>query len=471
MEHQEAIASFQKAVRHDPGFAMAYYYLSLRLDPALIHQAMEHLDRAGRVEQYYIRSRFARVQGDFAGAIDELRRAVELFPDEQNCWSQLGFYLKIQGNLNEAIECYEKAAELDPMFKTAFNELAYLYDRVGRPDRAIEAINRYVELAPDEANPYDSKGDILSRQGDLEGAIAAFERAVEIAPDFHKSRMYLGFLYMFAGRYAEADSCFQALTYADNPSTRYAAYFYAVYPSLRRGHLQEALKLIDESLALFNTPRALRLVPHERLHSLRLRVAVLCELGDYDGALAAVDECRKISSSLSPPDTVGFRDYRVILLAERGELEEAERELAALEEIIAATGQDYSGHWLAVGVLAWQRGDLDSALAAMQRGVEMEPSFLGRYYLGRAYLAAEKPQRAIDTFNALLKVYDSPRSFHGIESVRIHYHLGLAYEQLGQTEEAVEQFSAFLDIWRDADHNPAALDDARRRLDRLRSLP
>jgi tetratricopeptide (TPR) repeat protein len=471
LEYREAINSFQKAVQHDPQFAMGYYYLSRLLDPALIIQASEHLDRAGRIEQHYIRAAAARYEGDTEGAVEELQLAAERFPDEKDVWGLLAGYYRRQGKTHEAIEGYVRAVELDPFFKTGYNELAYLYEQTGDIEQAVWAVDKYIELAPGEPNPYDTKGDILSRNGRLAEAIEAYERALELAPDFYHSRMYLGYMYIYAGRYAEADSCFQALTYADNQSLRFAAYTYYVYPSLHRGKLRQALERIAENLEIVGTPRAIRVDPGQRLLPKRLKITVLREQGDFNGALEVVDECLRIASRLAPPDTVGYRDHRVILLAEKGDLEAATVELLELEAIIAATEEDISGRWLARGVVELESGNYDSAIAAMRRSVEMEPSFLGSHYLGRAYLAAGQYNRAVDQFKTLVTEYSSPRSFYGIESVKMHYYLGQAYEQLGRTDEAMEQYVTFLDIWREADHDPPSLADARERLAGLRALP
>ncbi len=471
LEYRGAIGSFQKVLQNDPTYAMAYYHLSRLLDPALIIQAMEHLDRAGRVEQHYIRAASARYRGDIEGAVSELELASERFPEEKAVWGLLAGYYSSRGEIAEAITGYKRAVELDPLYKNGYNSLAYLYDQIGDAEQAIWAVNKYVELAPDEPNPYDSKGDILSRNGRLDEAIAAYEAALEIAPDYYHSRAYLGYMYTFAGRYAEADSCFQALTYVDNQSLRHAAYTYTAYSALRRGILQRARELIQDNLDVVSTPRAIRADPTQRYLPYRSRINVLRELGDFDGALAAVDECRRISGRLAPPDSLSFLDYRVILLAEKGDLDAATRELAGLEKRLEAVGADPSGRWLAVGVLALERGRHDSAITALRHAVEMDPGFLTSHYLARAYLAAGQWEKAVVQFQMIMAVYSSPRSFHGIRSVKMHYYLGQAFEQLGRTEEAIEQYSTFLDIWRDADHRPLSLEDARVRLARLQQTP
>jgi hypothetical protein len=38
------------------------------------------------------------------------------------------------------------------------------------------------------------------------------------------------------------------------------------------------------------------------------------------------------------------------------------------------------------------------------------------------------------------------------------------YEQQGETTKAIEHYEKFLDLWKDADHGIAEVDDARERL-------
>jgi hypothetical protein len=54
-------------------------------------------------------------------------------------------------------------------------------------------------------------------------------------------------------------------------------------------------------------------------------------------------------------------------------------------------------------------------------------------------------------------------------SVKIHYLAGKVYQAAGQTDKAIEQFETFLMIWKDADPIFPEIDDAKQRLEILKS--
>ena len=90
---------------------------------------------------------------------------------------------------------------------------------------------------------------------------------------------------------------------------------------------------------------------------------------------------------------------------------------------------------------------------------------------GKARMAAEAEKdwpRAVELLEAALSRYDWVRAMTPIWSVKAHYLLGLAYEASGWHSKATEQYRTLLEIWKDADPGIPWVEDARRRLARLR---
>jgi hypothetical protein len=56
-----------------------------------------------------------------------------------------------------------------------------------------------------------------------------------------------------------------------------------------------------------------------------------------------------------------------------------------------------------------------------------------------------------------------------IPNVKAHYWLGVAYQKLGEKEMAIKEYKIFLDTWKDADFNSPELNDAKIRLQKLRT--
>jgi Flp pilus assembly protein TadD len=107
---------------------MAYYYLARLLDRSLILKAGEHLDRASREEQSFIKALTSAYAGNRQEAISELRACVERFPDSRQAWHLLARNVNAQGQTREAIQYFTRALALDSTSKVIYNELAYCYD-------------------------------------------------------------------------------------------------------------------------------------------------------------------------------------------------------------------------------------------------------------------------------------------------------------------------------------------------------
>jgi len=124
---------------------------------------------------------------------------------------------------------------------------------------------------------------------------------------------------------------------------------------------------------------------------------------------------------------------------------------------------------------------LDAALATGQRACGPEsphwkdlPLYLDEYVayyidlLARIYAERGDVSRAIQEYERLFKL-----SVSGVPSFLIHplyhYRLGILYERANEAAKAKAQYEKFLDLWKDADPDIAEVEDARKRLDGLKS--
>ncbi|HEY71936.1 MAG: hypothetical protein B6I35_05605 [Anaerolineaceae bacterium 4572_32.2] len=134
-------------------------------------------------------------QGQYEKAIAELKKAIELEPDNSDAHRNLG---TVYGELNqweEAAAAYEQAIELDPDFGEAYGDLVGAYFYLERIPEAIEAGEKAIELAPDYATAHNNLGAVYANQGDLAAAIAEWEKAVELDPSDPMPHNNLGLVY------------------------------------------------------------------------------------------------------------------------------------------------------------------------------------------------------------------------------------------------------------------------------------
>jgi tetratricopeptide (TPR) repeat protein len=137
-------------------------------------------------------------------ALQALRMAAQLLPDDAGVHNNLGNALGRLGQLDEAVASYRRALLLTPDFAEAHNNLGHTLLDLGQPDNAAVSCRRAVDLKPRYAEAHDNLGCALLELGRLEDAAASYRRALEIEPGFVETRNNLGLALLELGRVDDA---------------------------------------------------------------------------------------------------------------------------------------------------------------------------------------------------------------------------------------------------------------------------
>jgi len=464
----EATASFQKALQYDSTFAMAYYQLASIADRKFIDKAVQYLERAGRRDGYFIRSRKAALTGDAATAIAELQEAVKYYPDEKEAFYLLGNYKYGLKEHAAAIEYLVKATEIDPLYKAAYNRLSYVYDAAGDLERALLAINKYISLAPDEPNPLDSRGDLCSSHGMIDEAIESYWQALAIKPDFHYSRQKLGELYLFKRQFSQADSCFRELASAADQETRAGGRMNLALVQMLQCRLPQALQVLDQGIAA----DSLELTDsrnREVANKLYLKSRIALAVGDTALSLRELKETIRLYSLDNPNDKLACRNFYAQLLAASGNYAAAKTAIDELKSQSERTDRGRATYQYALGSLALAKGDLDSAQSCFAAAATETRDFYALYMYARTLLQSGKPTEAVSEFEKLLHSNDYWFTCYDLDYQDAGYYLGRAYEETGASAKAAERYQKYLDFWQKANPNLPLVLDAADRLTRLRN--
>ena len=463
----EAISSFEQAIKLDSTFAMAHYYLATLSLPREIEKAVKYIDNTSHKDKYFIRSRAAWIAGDYESAIRELIEAEHSYADDASIPYTLGIYEYSRGRVPEAIDYWRKTLAIDPEHKETYNQLAYAYQSQGDLEQSILAVDKYISLAPGEANPYDTKGDLCAANGQIAKAADCYRTALDLKPDLESSREKLGYMLIYSRSYEAADSCFRLLAGSENPDTRSLAQFSLAFSPFAQGQFQRCLRILDEAVVADSLAFGEERCPSNRL----LKALVLYETGQPDRATAEVEEAGAVFARVMPGGRPGYRQFLAQFLAEAGKPEQAREVAEALRADLDSTKQNLADYWYAIGCIDLAEGSTAAAIEALTKAStdSSASTFAARFQLARALLAAERHGEAAQELQSLLRTYSSVRLFFGGWNVKIHYYLGQAYEQSGWSKNAGEQYDRFLELWRSADKSIEAVDDAKKRLERLRS--
>jgi DNA-binding winged helix-turn-helix (wHTH) protein/tetratricopeptide (TPR) repeat protein len=217
---EKAMRCFHEATVHDPGYALPHAGLA---DAFLVAGfagavpaseawalASEASRRAlaldDRIPEPHLSAGFLRLlQGwDWEGALDEVRRAVELAPESTAPHPWLGLLLDLRGRHEEAARALSRAEELDPL-SLVVSALAGLHHAfVGHHAAELEQARRTVELDPNQFLGHWAAGAALQNLGRHEEAVLEHRRALDLGEGSDFLKPVLARSLALAGRRDEA---------------------------------------------------------------------------------------------------------------------------------------------------------------------------------------------------------------------------------------------------------------------------
>ena len=156
-----ALRHFERALKADPEFALAYLYLAdVNSSPKGYFEnlklAQEHSKSVSRGERLLIEAAQAGVDGDPSHQLEIYTELVALYPKDLRARMLLANQNFGIQDYESAVGHYEAVIEIDTGYAPPYNMLGYSYRSLDNYEKAAEAFQRYIELIPDDPNPYDS---------------------------------------------------------------------------------------------------------------------------------------------------------------------------------------------------------------------------------------------------------------------------------------------------------------------------
>jgi tetratricopeptide (TPR) repeat protein/DNA-binding Xre family transcriptional regulator len=456
LNREDAKTEFRAALEIDSTFAMAAVRLT---DPQirgtneeahlLIEQAKRHAGEVTGVEKRYIASRDKFLDGDYDGAIAELREVLAARPDEAGAYVLIGVCFERRRAFGEAANAYENAVKIDPHNGEAWNALAYVREGLGDFDGALDACDRYSKERPYDHNPHDTKGDILARNGHPHQAVAEFEKALKLRPDFYPSMQYLGCIYLLLRNYPAAAACFHDMTLTKDAGARGRGRLFAAAIPLYQGKLEEGMTELDRALEGDSVDGD---TWADHFQKLLLKASILAERGKFDDAIA---ESRRIVEKVRENGIecpAAWMEHEIRLLARAKKFDEARAALDSSEsEVRRCPGRSNSHYWMGKGWLDLGLEDFAAACADFERAYDVEPMFYNGFPLCLAYIKAGRPADAVRVFEKISRRYMDERAAYPLDAVEMYYYMGVAYQETGRARDAAKMYREFLDTWKNAD--------------------
>jgi len=427
-KYELAIAEYQKAVQLDPTLGRAYAGLGAvsgslgNRDEAerYYKQAIANIDRMTEREKYRTRAGYYLLGHDARKGADELEALIKQFPADSSAWANLALASFFRRDMTKALELGRRASAIYPKNVLRKNNVAL-----------------YAMYA-----------------GDFDAAGHEAEEVLKLNPSFAKSYLAIALSDLALGKTAEAEAAYRRLEGVSATGSDFAASGLADL-ALYQGRTTDAAHVLEQALQNSAQNR-----------SATTRARLLVTLAEARAQQNRTGE----AASLAEDALSSAGEPGIMFLAGRVFLE-AGRVPRALELSKAlALKLDDEPHVYAKlleGEADLKRGDPRAALAKYKEAQDLSDTWLGRFGLGRAYLAAGGHLEADSEFERCLKrrgeataaLLDDVPTYRWLAPV--HYYLGRTKEAIKPTSGA-ESFKAFLTIKSGATADEPMVADARR---------
>jgi len=427
--HEEAVQLYASAVEKDPNFGRALSGWALTLF------------YLGRTEE--------------ATAMWERALSKMDMMTERERMRTLGlYYLVVSHNYQKAIESYEALVAAYPADGAGHNNLAVAYFSTLNFQRAMQEAQRVVEIYPKQLFYIQNFALFATYAGEFE---LAEKRAREVVAE-DSSRDYAWFPIAIAslarGDIDAATAAYESMAQTGDRGAARANLGLADI-AMYRGEFSTAVKLLQDGIATDRESGNLSLIATKLIALAEAHAGA----GESDAARQAISEAlaTEATPSREVPAAMLYLDLGSDDLAD-----EVASDLAGrLQPQNRAYGQ------MILGLIDSRAGRHAEALDKLTSALQLTDSWLLRFALGQAYLAAGSAPEALDEFNdcfrrrgeaAALFLDDLPTWRY---LATLPYWQGRAQQELGMASAAQQSFTAFLELRDELD--PLA-QDARQRI-------
>jgi TolB-like protein/Tfp pilus assembly protein PilF len=253
----KSVEYFNQAIAKDPNYALAYSGLA---DAYVLYPDYG----VGAPDEFYPKAK------------EMALRALNLEPSLGAPHATLGaVYTNLEHDFAKAIAEFDRAIELDPNYATAHQWKTTALGALGQFDQAIASSKRAIALDPLSLIVNSDLAFNYLNARRVDDAIAQIRKTLEIDPNFHVVRGYLGLGLQFKGKLAEALAEYRTAAAAtDEPYTLSLL----AQACARSGLRDEAQRILTDLEQQSRT----KFVSGWSIAVIRL------SLGDKDGAIAAL---------------------------------------------------------------------------------------------------------------------------------------------------------------------------------------
>jgi len=295
--------------------------------------------------------------------------------------------LAARGKDEQAIEIYDELLEIDPEFAAGLAYRGQTLHHTGQLDEAAASLCRAIELEPERFAWYTMLAGIECARGDLESARDAARSAVELKPGNSLARAYLSLASAGLGQWQTAIEELHEMELPCQPDFQAAAYM--MVERKLATHKSQPSPPAENEQAGVPSKSALAYVPLVRSIVATLYLRRAERAANTDRYAHAIELATRAYSLV--PNRFGVDEFMAELYLLADDPGRAEVHIKKAE---ARRSEDPVVLYIR-GRLELARNRPTRAVDALEQSIELDRELEDAYYwLGRANLAADRPDRA-----------------------------------------------------------------------------
>jgi predicted Zn-dependent protease len=372
-----------------------------------------NLDRATDREQLRIRASYEANLGHVEQAAKHYRVSLEAYPDDTDLRASFARLLMLNRRYQEAITEFNEVLRVDAKRARAWIGLATCNRELNRFSEALTAYAKAFALEPAwvaRENLNHEYGFTLAMHGDIARAREVFALALTSIDLESRGLRSLALVDMYEGKYRDAETKLRrAIALTEKvPFGRARNHLYLAI--LFQGQGDEARQIVelDRAASALTTWTNTSIWLHARVGAAYARAGAVAK---------AARILRQLRTKLDPEDSESLADVQIL----EAEIAVAKRDYArAIEQLQSGPlAPAVPLRWAALARAYHKAGDLNRAVAAYERLIELRGASLGW-----------EPQQ------------DWIEAHAGVAEIYLHQ---------GRAEEAMKRLRAVSELWKNAD--------------------
>jgi tetratricopeptide (TPR) repeat protein len=437
--HEYAVAQQQQyAGRYDE--AIGHYLKAIEIDP--------NLGRAysGLAVTYFNQGQNEQAENYYTTALARIDR----MSDREKFRTRGGYFLIVRRDPAKAIEEYRQLVDQFPVDAAGLANLALAYFYERDMARALQEGRRAVEISPANVPQRNNVGLYAMYASDFEKGIEEQRKVLEMNPEFALAYVGLALSELGSGDPEKAKATYNELEALGERGASSAAMGLADL-ALFEGRVGDAVPILEQAAATD--------LANDRNYTGAAKLIALADAylrsGREGDALAAVERALVARSGLN----IAYPAARIYLAAGKPAkaLELAERLGSSLEPDPRAYAKLIEGEAELAG------GDAAAAIQDFEEAKQIADTWMGRFSLGRAYLALEAYPEANAEFDTCLRRRGEATALFldEVPTYRLfpplYYYQGRVFEGLN-SPAAAERYEQFLAIKAEDESDPLVAD-------------